>query len=217
METKKFNFGIYVILTNPTAGYESCAEAVVRRGVRYLQLRMKDAPREEIVATSRRIKRITSGSETLLIINDDAELAVEAGADGVHLGQSDLPPNFDSASLAALRPLRIGISTHNAAQARAAALLKPDYIGVGPVFATSTKKDHDPALGIDETARIIAASETPALAIGGIGLANIPTLAAAGIANMAVVSAVCAASDPLAAITELQATLQAALQDFSRS
>ena len=205
----RFDFGLYAVLTNPAAGWEACAAAAVERGVRYLQLRMKDAPRGEALSTARRIKRITDGTSTLFIVNDDAELALEAGADGAHFGQEDLPPDFVRSAFAELKV--IGISTHNAAQARAAAALRPDYIGVGPVFATPTKKNHAPALGIEETARIIKASSVPALAIGGIRLANIAALAAAGIRNMAVVSEICGSPAPRAAIVSLQAAIAAKL------
>ena len=197
-------FGLCVILTSPVAGYERCAEAAVACGVRYLQLRIKreceNSSRAEIIATARRLKRITAGSPTLLIVNDDPLAALESGADGVHLGQEDLPPDFHRESLPGLK--LVGISTHNAGQARRTVeQMRPDYIGVGPVFATPTKKDHAPALGIEETAHIITASAPiPALAIGGITPDKIPMLLAAKMRNIAVVSAVCAAKDPLAAI-----------------
>ena len=196
-------FGLCVILTSPVVGYDICAEAAVVCGVRYLQLRMKDTPRTEVIAVARRLKRITAGSPTLLIVNDDSVAALESGADGVHFGQCDLPPDFRRESFAALR--LVGISTHNEEQAHAALLLRPDYIGVGPVFATSTKQNHDPALGIDETARIIAAaSPLPALAIGGITPERIPALLAAGARNIAVVSAVCDSREPINTIKKLQ-------------
>ena len=206
------DFGLCVILTSPVSGYEACAEAAVACGVRYLQLRMKDTPRSEVVATAHRILRITAGSPTLLVVNDDPVAALESGADGVHFGQSDIPPGWGDGVPPSRSDFKlIGISTHNLAQARhTITRFRPDYIGVGPVFATPTKRDHDPALGVAETARIIAAAApVPALAIGGITPERIPSLAAAGIRNIAVVSAVCSARDPRMAIRGLQRAMAA--------
>ncbi|WP_372798472.1 thiamine phosphate synthase, partial [Pontiella sp.] len=85
------DFGLYLILTDPVAGYEKCAEAAVNENIRYLQLRMKNAAHEEVVAMGRRIKKITAGSLTRLIMNDSIEAAIESDADGIHLGQTDIP------------------------------------------------------------------------------------------------------------------------------
>ncbi|MBR2939520.1 MAG: thiamine phosphate synthase, partial [Kiritimatiellae bacterium] len=85
------DFGLYLVMTNPVVGYERCCEAAVNAGVRMVQLRMKDAPRAEVVAVARALRRITAGSRTLLIVNDDPEAAAEADADGVHVGQTDMP------------------------------------------------------------------------------------------------------------------------------
>lgn len=197
-------FGLYLVLTDPVAGFERCAEAAVRAGVRCLQLRMKGASRAEVVATARRLRVITAGSATLLIVNDDADAAAAAEADGVHLGQEDEP-------LAAARRrhpgLRVfGLSTHNEAQAAAAAALRPppDYIGVGPVFPTPTKARPDPVLGLERAGRILAATPLTAVAIGGIDEHNLPDVLRAGARNFAVVRAVCARPDPGAAIRSLQ-------------
>jgi len=84
-------FGLYLVLTDPVAGYEACAEAAVRCGVRYLQLRMKGAPRDAVLDTALRVRAITLGTDTLFIVNDDVTIAREVDADGVHLGQRDLP------------------------------------------------------------------------------------------------------------------------------
>ncbi len=84
-------FGLYLILTNPRMGYEACAEAAVKAGVRYLQLRMKETPRDEVVAVARNLRGITAGTATRSIVNDDPSIASEVGADGVHLGQTDMP------------------------------------------------------------------------------------------------------------------------------
>ncbi|MCF7848278.1 MAG: thiamine phosphate synthase [Kiritimatiellales bacterium] len=199
----KEEFGLYLILTDPVAGYAPCAEAAVECGVRYLQLRMKDCPPAEVIATAKNLRDITRGSATRLIINDDLSIAMEADADGIHLGQGDQ-------SVAAARQQwstdgkTFGLSTHSHAQERTARALGPDYIGVGPVFPTQTKKNADPALGPEETGHIIQQSPLTAVAIGGINPANLPGVLQAGTVNFCVISAVNQSSSPRGAIKELQ-------------
>lgn len=196
------DFGLYVILTDPVAGYHACCEAAVRAGVKMLQLRMKDSPRELIIKTARELMSITSGSDTKLIVNDEPLIAAEAGADGVHVGQDDMPvgevrKRFPEIAI-------VGLSTHNLSQARAAEAIGPDYIGVGPVYATPTKKIPDPVLGIERAAEMISAVTMPAVAIGGLNRETIRDMIRAGARNWAVVRAVCASTDPYGAIRALQ-------------
>ena len=198
-------FGLYLVLTDPLTGYDRCAEAAVACGVRYLQLRMKNMPREDVRATGARLRAITRGSGTRFIINDDVALARELDADGVHLGQDDL--SLVEARLLWPVPRKIfGLSTHNAAQAAAAVALAPDYIGVGPVFATPTKAIADPVVGLESMGAIVRASPLTTVAIGGIDASNLPQVLAHGARNVAVVRAVNRASDPVAAIRGLQDT-----------
>ena len=86
------DFGLYLVMTNPAVGYAKCAEAAVRAGVGIVQLRMKHASREEIVREAIEMRRVTAGTGTLFIVNDDPSIAAEVGADGVHVGQGDMPP-----------------------------------------------------------------------------------------------------------------------------
>lgn len=197
------DFGLYLVMTNPAAGYVRCCEAAVRAGVRIVQLRMKDAPRADIVPVAHELCRVTASTKTLFIVNDDPSIADEVGADGVHVGQTDMPV----AEVRRLYPsLRIvGKSTHSLAQAVAAQDESPDYIGVGPVWATPTKKIPDPTLGVEEAAKMMRASRCPVVAIGGVTDAGrVAELAAAGFANFAVVRAVCGSADPYEAIVRLQ-------------
>jgi len=196
------DFGLYLVMTNPVVGYERCCEAAVNAGVRMAQLRMKDAPRAEVVAVARALRRITAGSRTLLIVNDDPEAAAEADADGVHVGQTDMPVAEVRRRFPGLKI--VGKSTHSPAQALAAIGESPDYIGAGPVWPTPTKKIPDPTLGVEAAAEMARSVPFPAVAIGGIDESRIPELAAAGLANFAVVRAVCAAPDPYARIVRLQ-------------
>lgn len=198
------DFGLYLILTDPAAGYETCTEAAVAENIRYLQLRMKNRPRTEVLDMARKLRKITAGTETRFIINDDLETAMACDADGVHLGQDDL--SIEQARAAWNTPGKIfGLSTHSMEQAEQAAALRPDYIGIGPVFPTATKTDTDPEVGPAETGRIAQAVSVPSVAIGGINAANLPEVLKAGARNYCVVSAVNASPDPRAAIRALQA------------
>ena len=196
------DFGFYLVITNPVVGYAKCAEAAVRAGVKIIQLRMKHASREAILREAREMRRVTAGTETLFIVNDDPSLAAEAGADGVHVGQSDMPPTDVRARFPGIRI--VGLSTHNLSQVRASRTQPIDYIGVGPVYATPTKDIPDPTLGLQTMAEMIATAAHPAVAIGGIDASRLPDVLAAGARNFAVVRAVCQSHDPYAAIRALQ-------------
>lgn len=200
-------FGLYLILTDPAAGYERCAEAAVAQGVRYLQLRMKDRPREEVLRVARRLRDVTRASSTRFIVNDDVEVAREADADGVHVGQGDM----SVAQVRRMWPGRLtGLSTHSEQQELEARLSAPDYIGVGPVFPTPTKKVPDPVLGVQRAAAIVRGCPMTTVAIGGIDASNLPGLLQAGIVNFAVVRAVNRSERPAEAIAQLLDLFKAA-------
>lgn len=195
-------YGLYLILTDPLVGYERCAEAAVAAGVRYLQLRMKGASDDEVIAMGQRLREITRGSQTRLILNDRVDLARAVDADGVHLGQDDL--TLAEARVAWDVPGKcFGLSTHSFEQMRDAQELAPDYIGIGPVFLTQTKPDLVGQLGAAEAGRIAQGSLVPHVVIGGITAANLPALMDAGAVNFCVVGAVNRADDPAAAIAQL--------------
>lgn len=199
----KEKFGLYLILTDPVAGYERCAEAAVRCQIRYLQLRMKNGTFEEKLRTALRLREITRGTDTRFIVNDEPELAMRSDADGIHLGQGDLPL-AEARQLWNKKGALFGVSTHSMDQAVQAAGQTPDYIGIGPVFATSTKADTDPELGPEEAGRIARAVPVTSVAIGGINGGNLRQVMECGSDNFCVVSAVCAADNPETAIRELQ-------------
>ena len=195
-------FGLYLVITNPVTSYEACTEAAVRAGLRYVQLRMKKAPRETILAIAKNMRSLTRGSTTAFIVNDDPELAIEAEADGVHVGQDDMPVPEVRRRFPALRV--VGLSTHNPLQAKAAEALQPDYCGVGPVYATPTKEIPDPALGPQLAGTIIRAAPFTTVAIGGINEENMRDVRKAGALNFAVVRPVCLSLTPYDAIRRLQ-------------
>ena len=197
------DFGFYLVITNPVVGYAKCAEAAVRAGVKIIQLRMKHAASDEILREAREMRRVTAGTETLFIVNDDPSTAAEAEADGVHVGQDDMPPAEVRARYPSLKI--VGLSTHNPAQVAASRAQPIDYIGVGPVYATPTKDIPDPTLGLETMRTMIDAAAHPAVAIGGIDATRLADVLAAGARNWAVVRAVCQSPDPYAAIRNLQA------------
>ncbi len=196
-------FGLYLVLTEPISGYEVCAQAAVEMGVRYVQLRMKKKPRHEILEMARRLRPIMAGSGTLFIVNDDVEIAAEADADGVHLGQDDMSLT-EARRLWPVPGKVFGLSTHNEEQEHRARELAPDYIGVGPVFPTPTKDKPDPTLGLERMGRIVRESPLTTVPIGGIDRDNLPEVLRQGAVNYCVLRAVNRAFDPRKAIKELQ-------------
>ncbi len=164
-----------------------------------LQLRAKDAPPPAILAAARSARARCAEAGVLFILNDDPRLAQEAGADGVHVGQDDLPV---PAARAIVGPeLLIGLSTHTPAQVDAAAGV--DYIGVGPIHATPTKPGR-PAVGLALVRYAAAHAGVPFFAIGGIDAGNVARVRAAGARRIAVVRAIAAAPDPAAAARALR-------------
>jgi thiamine-phosphate pyrophosphorylase len=166
----------------------------VQGGVCIVQLRDKAASDEALLCQGRLLKRALAGTGARLIVNDRVEVAAAIGADGVHVGQSD------AAAAEARRLLGadaiVGLSIQSVEQARVLDPEVVDYVGIGPVFATSTKPDHATPLGFDGLARVCAASALPAVAIGGLSVEHVEAVFAAGARGLAVVSAICAAPDP---------------------
>ena len=158
-------------------------------GVRIIQVRDKLASSRALHETVVAALEITRPRGVRLIVNDRVDVALAAGADGVHVGQDDLPAE---SAREILGPLAIiGISTHSLAQAVAAANLPVDYVAIGPVFATSTKANPDPVVGLEglrAVRAVRAAVTTPLVAIGGITLEKAPAVFAAGADSVAVVS-----------------------------
>ncbi len=183
-------------------GVPATVAAAVAGGVRSVQVRAKDASGAafltEVTAVAGAIAGAPGGDECLLIVNDRVDVALAARArgvrvDGVHIGQSDLPADVVRAMLwpAAI----IGVSAATPGEIRAAEPYA-DYLGIGPLRDTATKPDADPALGVVRVAELAAFTRLPAVTIGGVLPDDLPGLRAAGLAGVAVVSGICAASDP---------------------
>ena len=200
----RLEIGLYGILTDPLVGYERLAAIMVAKGLRVIQLRMKDAPRGDVVAAALALRAIIPRG-TLFVVNDSPEIAREVGADGVHLGQDD-PPYAEARRLLGPDAV-IGLSTHNPAQTAAACALGPDYIGVGPVFPTPTKRIPDPPLGLDGMRRMLDLATVPAVVLGGIDATNIASVVSAGARSVCAVRCINRASDPGAEIDRLLSAL----------
>jgi thiamine-phosphate pyrophosphorylase len=178
-------FGFYGILTEPVRGYEYLTEVFVAHEIVCVQLRIKDAPPSYISPIALKMRRLTEGTKTKLIINDDPDLAARVRADGAHIGQNDM--SYRDARKIIGEKAIVGISTHSVMQVEQACALFPDYIGIGPVFPTPTKKVPDPVIGIETLRAMMSAATVPAVAIGGIILENLPDVLRAGARNFCMV------------------------------
>jgi thiamine-phosphate pyrophosphorylase len=161
-------------------------------GVRLFQYRNKSGSRRTIYETARLLAAAARRSQALFIVNDHADIAAAVDADGVHLGQDDLP--VEAARRLLDRDKIIGISTHSIEQARAAEVAGADYIGFGPVFATATK-DAGKKQGTGNLTLVRQSVSIPIIAIGGITHANVAEVIRAGADGAAVISAVLSAPD----------------------
>jgi len=194
-------FGFYSVLTDPLKGYEYLTSLLVDHAVPVVQLRMKDVPLETVSATALRMRKITDGTDTRLIINDHPRIAASVGADGVHIGQSDI--SYGEARAIVGDEMLIGISTHTLQQTQNACAMQSDYIGIGPVFATPTKKIPDMPIGINGMRGMLAAATVPAVCIGGIGLGNLAQVLEAGAKNFCMVRQLTQSKNPELVLKEI--------------
>lgn len=163
------------------------AHIALKSGIRWIQYRDKSRNRLEAFRTAMALRDITSEYGACLIVNDHADIAAAVGADGVHLGQEDLPV-FEARKVLG-REMIIGISTHSMDEARSAEAEGADYIGFGPVFHTETK-DVGPPKGIEELKKIRGSVGIPVVAIGGINLENCSSVFESGASAVAAASSV---------------------------
>ena len=205
--------GLYGMLDLPSApGAPALLPRQIYRplfdaGVRVLQLRMKDASAALMLAVLDEV-RLHRPPGALLIVNDRLDVALAGGADGVHLGQDDLP--LRAARRCCPAGFVIGVSTHDEAQAAAAAADGADYIGFGPIFATASKRNPDPIVGVERLRAVCASVRVPVVAIGGVTLERVPELVAAGAHAVAIISAVNHAPDVCGAARAVQRHFAAA-------
>ncbi|WP_411876469.1 thiamine phosphate synthase [Vulcanococcus limneticus] len=201
------------LVTSPGPGLEATVGRALEGGVRLVQYRAKEGGTgsdgqpltdQQRLLEARALRQLCARHGALFLVNDRIDLALAVDADGVHLGQGDLPPAIARQLLGPER--LIGRSTHAVAQLRQAVADGCDYVGVGPVNATPTKPGREP-VGLDYVRQAAAESPIPFFAIGGIEAANLPAVQAAGASRVAVVRAITGAADPRAAAAELVALL----------
>ena len=181
----------------PRKDHVAIAEAALRGGADMIQLRDKSGHLRDLLDQARAIQALCRAHDALFIVNDRVDLALASGADGAHVGQDDLPAE---AARRLLGPGRIlGVSTHDLDQVRAAGKAGADYIGFGPMFPTGTKDTGYRPRSLEALREVCAATRLPILAIGGITLENVEGVILAGATAPAVISAVVASPDIVAA------------------
>jgi thiamine-phosphate pyrophosphorylase len=192
---------LYLILETWPGGRDALpiVEGALRGGVDVVQLREKDLSDGEIVAAGRRLAAACARAGALFVLNDRPDLAAACDADGVHVGQDDAP--VDEARRLAGAGRLVGLSTHSPEQIDAASGV--DYIGVGPIWETSTKPGR-PAVGLDLVAYAATATRLPWFAIGGVDATNVEAVRRAGATRVAVVRAIRDAGDPEVAARDLR-------------
>jgi thiamine-phosphate pyrophosphorylase len=180
------------------------AEAYLEGGARFLQVRAKHATSAEYLSLCEEVVARARASGSAVIVNDRADIARLSGADGVHVGQDDLP-------VPAVRSIVgpdaiVGFSTHSVDQAQMAGRMPIDYVAIGPIFGTATKETGYSALGLDVLRRVVSAK--PIVAIGGVTLDRAKSVIDAGAASVAVISDLLATGSPSARVREYLSALQ---------
>jgi thiamine-phosphate pyrophosphorylase len=200
--------GIYAIVGDEDPVGQ--ARAAVEGGAGVVQVRMKRAPAGEVLAAAREIVALARG-RALVVVNDRADLAVLSGADGVHVGDDDLPP--EEARRVVGPALLVGRSTRTLADARAALAAGADHVGFGPMFGTRSKELAVPARGLDALREVAASLGAPVVAIGGISLETVGEVAGAGAAAAAMIEDLLARGDVRARAALLAARFQQGRQE----
>jgi len=191
-----------------TRRVEDVVMQAIAGGVDCVQLREKQLDTRGFVEQALRLKQAMRSTGVPLIINDRLDVALAAEADGVHLGQEDMPVPFARRLLGA--NAIIGLSVENWADVERAQDLDVAYLGVSPIFKTPTKTDTKGAWGLEGLARIQSFSRHPLIGIGGLNQANVADVVTAGAQGVAVVSAICSARDPTLVAKELLQCVRAA-------
>ena len=193
----RFDLSLYLVTDASLCaafGLERTVVEAVKGGVSFVQLRDKHASNADMIAQAKRLKAALAGSGVPLVINDRLEVALQSGADGLHVGQSDTAVQE---ARAALGPdALIGLSINTLEQLHAAPISLLDYVGLGPVFATPSKRDHAAPLGFEGLAQLAAASSLPSVAIGGLKAEHAEQVFQAGAHGLAVISAICGQTSP---------------------
>jgi len=188
--------GLYVILDPSVCPARPLVEVLttaVEAGASLFQYRNKTASMKEAYVEALALRRAAAKAGVLFIVNDRCDLALAVDADGVHLGQGDLP--LDMAKKVMGPDKLIGISTHNPYQVREATAGKPDYLGFGPIFKPGSKQGHDPVVGLEGLRAMRSLTSLPVFAIGGIQIDQVGEVMRAGANGVAIISAILKAQD----------------------
>jgi thiamine-phosphate pyrophosphorylase len=188
--------GLYIILDPsvcPARPLTEVLTAAAEAGASIFQYRNKTASMKEAYVEALALRQAAAKAGVLFIVNDRCDLALAVNADGVHLGQGDLP--LDLARKVMGQDKLIGISTHNPDQVREATAGKPDYLGFGPIFKPGSKQDHDPVVGLEGLRAMRSLTSLPVFAIGGIQVDQVGEVTRCGANGVAVISAIIKASD----------------------
>jgi thiamine-phosphate pyrophosphorylase len=188
--------GLYVILDPSVCPDRSLSDVLqesARAGARLFQYRNKSASMKEAYAEALLLRKVALDAGVTFIVNDRCDLALAVDADGVHLGQEDLP--LDLARKVMGPDKLIGISTHNLNQVREATAGKPDYLGFGPIFKPGSKQDHDPVVGLEGLRAMRGLTWLPVFAIGGIQIDQAGEVTRTGANGVAIISAILKAPD----------------------
>ena len=208
--------GLYIILDPSVCPARPLVEvltAAAEAGASLFQYRNKTASIKEAYVEALALRRAAAKAGVLFIINDRCDLAMAIDADGVHLGQGDLP--LDLARKVMGPDKLIGISTHNPDQVREATAGKPDYLGFGPIFKPGSKQDHDPVVGLERLRAIRSLTSLPVFAIGGIQLDQVREVILARADGVAVISAILKATDIKHVVKEFLARIPKATSPTS--
>ena len=188
--------GLYIILDPSVCPPRPLIEVLntaAEAGAVLFQYRNKTASMKDAYVEALALRQAAAKAGVLFIVNDRCDLALAIDADGVHLGQGDLP--LDLARKVMGPEKLIGISTHSLTQVRDATAGKPDYLGFGPIFTPGSKQDHDPVVGLEGLRAIRSLTPLPVFAIGGIHLDRVDDVVRAGADGVAVISAILKATD----------------------
>ena len=188
--------GLYVILDPsvcPDRSLTDVLKEAATAGARLFQYRNKSASMKEAYAEALVLRQVALDAGVTFIVNDRCDLAVAVDADGVHLGQGDIP--LDMARKVMGPGKLIGISTHNPDQVRETTAGKPDYLGFGPIFKPGSKQDHDPVVGLEGLRAIRRLTSLPVFAIGGIQIDQVKEVMRTGANGIAVISGILKAPD----------------------
>jgi thiamine-phosphate pyrophosphorylase len=200
--------GLYIILDPsiyPKRPLIEVLTAAADAGASLFQYRNKTASMKDAYVEALALRQTAANAGVRFIVNDRCDLAMAVDADGVHLGQGDLPLRLARKIMGADK--LIGISTHSAEQVQEATAGKPDYLGFGPIFKPGSKQDHDPVVGLEGLRAMRSLTSIPVFAIGGIQLDRVGAIISAGANGVAVISAILTATDIRHAVREFLARM----------